>query len=143
MKSWTKLKTEDFDLQMAGDGDLSDTNDVDDFWARFHQIRSPGSTEPTYSTLLVLVCALRALLTLPASNADSERCFSMVRKIDSEDRSHLERSTVASLLTLKINVDDRCFTFEPSEEMLKFNKSAVRQYNKAHGSYSTEALPQE
>ena len=127
---------------MAGTEDLPDTNDVGDFWARVHHIRGPGSTEPTYSTLLVLV---RALLALPASNADSERCFSMVQKIDSEDRSHLEHSTVASLLTLKINIDDHCFTFEHSEEMFRLNKSAVRQYNEAHGSYtsSTAALPQD
>ena len=94
-----QLKTEAFDLQMAGDEDLPGTNDVDNFWARFHQIRSPESTEPTYSTLLVLV---RALLALPASNSDNERCFSMVRKIDFEDHCYLECSTVASLLTLKL-----------------------------------------
>ena len=135
-----QLKAEAFDLQMAGNGDLPDTNDVDNFWARLHQIRSPGSTEPTNSTLLVLV---HALLAFPASNADSDDFFSMVRKIDSEDRSHLERSTVASPLTLKINIDDHFFTFEHSEEMLKLNKSAVRQYNEAHRSYRTEALPQE
>ena len=60
---------------------------------------------------------------LPASNADSERCFSMVRKIDSEDRSHLERSTIASLLTLKLDVDDHCYGFKPSEELLKLKLS--------------------
>lgn len=81
---------------------------------------------------------VRALLALPASNADSERCFSMVWKIDSEDRSHLHR---ASLLTLKVNVDDNCFNYKPSEEMLKLNKSAVRQYNEDHGSYSAELGP--
>lgn len=134
-----QLKTEAFDFQMAGAEDLPDTNDVDDFWAKLHQIKGPGSSELTYSTLLVLV---RALLALPASNADSERCFSMVRKIDSEDRSHLHRSTVASLLTLKINVDDECFNFQPHEDMLKLNKSAVRQYNEDHDSYNTTE-PQE
>ena len=85
-----------------------------------------GSTTPTYSTLLVLV---RALLSLPASNADSERCFSMVRKIDSEERSHLQRGTVAALLSLKINIDDDCFAYKPSAELLRLNKSAVRKYN--------------
>ena len=40
-----------------------------------------GSTQPQYSNLLVLV---RALLALPASNADS---FSMIRKIDGEKRN--------------------------------------------------------
>ena len=128
-----QLKIEAIDFQMADGQDLPDTTNVDDFWARLHEVRGPGSPEPTYSILLVLV---HALLALPASNADSERCFSMVRKIDSEERSHLERSTVASLLTLKVNFDDHCYAFKPSEELLKLNKSAVRQYNKAHGSYN-------
>ena len=76
--------------------------------------RKIGSTTPIYSNLLTLV---RALLALPASNVDSERCFSMVRKIDSEDRSHLDRSTVAALLLMKINADDDCFDFKPPEEL--------------------------
>ena len=99
----------------------------------FVRLEAQGSAEPTYSTLLVLV---RALLALPASNADSKRCFSMVRKIDSEEHSHLERSTVASLLILKINIDNHCYAFKPSEELPKLNKLAVRQYNEAHGSYN-------
>ena len=82
--------------------DLPNTSNI---WARRHQVKGPGSTEPTYA----------ALLSLPASNADSERCFSMVKKIDSEDCSYLERSTVASLLTLK-----------PSDDQIKL---AVQQYN--------------
>ena len=57
-----QLKTEAFDLQMAGDEDLPDTNNVDDFWAKLHQIRSPGSTEPTYSTLFAHF--LQSLLTM-------------------------------------------------------------------------------
>jgi hypothetical protein len=87
--------------------------------------------------LLVLI---RAVLAHPASIADSERCFSMVRKIDSEERSHLERSTVASLLTLKVNVDEHCYSFTPQAEL---NKSAVRRYNEAHGSYSTQDTSQD
>ena len=42
----------------------------------------------------------------------------------------------AALLLMKINVDDDCFDFKPPEELLKFNKSAVRNYNAEHGSYS-------
>ena len=48
----------------------------------------------------------------------------------------LEGGAVDSLLTLKINVDESCFNYEPPEEMLKVNKTAVRQYNEAHGSYN-------
>ena len=118
---------------MAGTADLPEDTDVDTFWAAVHGIKLLGSNIPLYANLLVLV---RALLALPASNADSERCFSMVRKIDNEERSHLQRSTVASLLSLKLNTDHNCFDYKPSAELLKLNKSAVWQYNQEHGSHN-------
>lgn len=121
-----ELKTEAIDFQMADKADLPKVEDVDGFWAALHEIKEMGSATPTYSNLLILV---RALLALPASNADSERCFSMVRKIDTEERSHLHRSTIGSLLCLKLNVDDECHNFKPATELLKLNKSAVRLYN--------------
>ena len=127
------LRTEALDFQMASLPTSTTGMDVDEFWASIHEIRTVDTNQPVYSTLLVLI---RALLALPASNADSERCFSMVRKIDSEDRSHLERTTVASLLALKLNVDEDCFSFKPPKALLEINKSAVRQYNEEHGSYS-------
>jgi len=61
--------------------------------------------------------------SLPASNTDSDRTFS---KIDSEERSHLERSTVASLQSLKLNNDKDGFEYDPHEELVKINKSAVK-----------------
>ena len=130
------LKTEAIDFQMADEADLPQVTSVDSFWASLHDIKQIGSTTPMYSNLLTLV---RALLAFPASNADSERCFSMVRKIDSEDRSHLDRSTVAALLSLKINIDENCFDFKPPENLLKLNKSAVRKYNADHGSYGAQS----
>ena len=78
------LKTEAIDFQMAATKDLPETSDVDVFWEKVHFIKRPGCDEPIYSNLLVLI---RALLALPASNADSERCFSIVRKIDKSTRS--------------------------------------------------------
>ena len=36
-----------------------------------------------------------------------------MREIDSEDRSHLECSTFASLLALKLNIDQDCFDHIP------------------------------
>ena len=128
-----ELKTEAIDFYMADSADLPEHTDVDKFWATLHNVTQIGSTIPLYANLLVLV---RALLAIPASNADSERCFSMVRKIDSEDRSHLERSTVASLLALKLNIDQDCFDYTPPPELLKLNKSAVWKYNQEHGSHN-------
>ena len=68
------LRTEVVDFQMADEADLlqSDDHDADAFWPKMHNVRGMGSSTPTYSTLLVLI---RALLALPSSIADSERCF--------------------------------------------------------------------
>ena len=105
---------------MADETSLPIVDDgVDAFWAKMHAIRQIGFAPPAYSTVLVLV---HALLSLPAGTADSV-------SIDSEERSHIERSTVVSLLFLKIHVDGDCFAHKPSAELLKINKSAVRTYN--------------
>ena len=72
------LKTEAIDFQMSDEDDLPSETDVDSFWASMHQVKHITSSTPLYPNLLTLV---RALLSLPASNADSERCFSMVREI--------------------------------------------------------------
>ena len=113
-----ELKTEAIDYQMADASDLPDETNVDLFWAAMHNVTEVGGAAPTYSHLLTLV---RALLALPASNADSERCLSMVRKIDTEERTQLQRSTVGSLLTLKLNVDEECYEYEPPMELLSIN----------------------
>ena len=127
-----ELKTEAIDFYMADPADLPEHTDVK-FWAALHSVTQMGSTIPLYANLLVLV---RALLAIPAINADSKRCFSMMRKIDTEDRSHLECSTVASLLALKLNIDQDCFDYIPPPELLKLNKSAVWKYNQEHGSHN-------
>ena len=80
-----ELKTEAIDFFMADPTDLPLHSDVDMFWAAVHDIKPIGSTVPQYANLLVLI---RALLTLPASNTDSERCFSMITKIDGEESNH-------------------------------------------------------
>lgn len=104
---------------MADPSNLPEHADVDKFLVALHNVKQTGSTVPLYANLLKLV---RALLALPAN---SERSFSMVRKIDSEDRSHLECKPMASLLALKLNVDQDCFDYTPLLELLKLNKSAV------------------
>lgn len=118
---------------MADERDLPVATQADAFWATMHSIKQIGSPKPLYSNLLILV---RALLSLPASNADSEQTFSMVRKIDTEERSQLERSTIAALLSMKINVNVECHEFHPSDDLIKKNGPVVRKYNTEHGSYN-------
>ena len=108
-----ELKTEAIDFYLADPADLPEYTDLDKFWAALHDVKQIGSTVPLYTNLLVLV---RALLAIPASNADSKRCFSVVRKIDSEERSHLDRGTVASLLALELNIYQDCFDYTPPPE---------------------------
>ena len=45
---------------------------------------------------------IAGLLAIPSSNADSERGFSILRKI------HRDQSTVVALMSQKFNSDDRC-----------------------------------
>ena len=48
------------------------------------------------------------LLSLPTSNADSERAFSLVGRIKTEFRSSLASETVSSLLTCHFNKTCNC-----------------------------------
>ena len=81
-----ELKIEAIDFRTADEVYLPQEDNMDVFWAALHEIKDMGSATPTYSKLLTLVTALLALL---ASNSDSECCFSIVRKINTEERSHL------------------------------------------------------
>ena len=117
---------------MSDESDLPQEESIDAVWAGMHSLYGIGTTTPLYENFLILV---RALLAFPVSNADSERCFSMIRKIDTEERIHLHGETIALFLCLKINIDDDCSSFEPHTDLLKQNRSAVRKYNEEHGSY--------
>ena len=56
-----------------------------------------------------LVRLWKTLLVLPHSNADPERLFSMVQKVETEQRASLNPATVHDLLSVKMNTDLSCF----------------------------------
>ena len=58
----------------------------------------------------VLSSFAQILLVLPHSNADPERLFSMVRKVETEERRQLDPSTVCDLFNVKKNNDKPCFS---------------------------------
>ena len=71
------------------------------------------------------LCKLVAgLLTIPCSNADSERGFSMLRKIHTDQRSNLDQSTIIALMSMKFNCDD-CYDVQLNDELLSQCKSAT------------------
>ena len=84
-----------------------------------------------FATLCTVVLSL---LSLPNSNADNERVFSMVKQIDTDNRSDLSQETICALLSCKLNTEDSCFYFQPSDELLKSAKSATWPYVKANPS---------
>ena len=61
-----------------------------------------------------------------------ERLFTMVRKIETEERSQLDKSTVCDLLTVKINNDNPCYSNQEliNDNMLSMAKSATIKYVK-------------
>ena len=79
----------------------------------------------------------KLVLTLPHSNADEERVFSLVRKNKTVFRPNLSLdTTLPSILQCKVNGFSHmnCFNFEPSCDLLQQAKQATWQYNKEHTS---------
>jgi len=75
------------------------------------------------------------VLTLPHSNAQEERVFSMVTKNKTKFRPSLGLDgTLSSILTIKLANEKPCFAFEPPQEVLDTAKKATVEYNKAHSS---------
>ena len=84
----------DFQLDDVGSSDVSPSQ----FW-------SSTSTNEHYPLLSELI---RVLLCIPHSNAGSERMFSMLKNIITEQKSKLGAGTVNVLLSVKMNDDGCC-----------------------------------
>ena len=65
------------------------------------------------------------LLSIPASNADSERGLSILRKIHTDQRPSLKQDTLISLMTIKFNSNSDCYSTKFSENLLTKCKKAT------------------
>ena len=74
---------------------IEETRAIDHFWRAMANVTSITNSE--------VWSFAQILLIRPYSNADPERLFSMVRKIETEERRQLDPSTVCDLLSVKIN----------------------------------------
>ena len=72
------------------------------------------------------------ILSLPHSNADCERTFSMVRKIHTEARKSLHGDTITAFLRCKINYDCPCYDFAVTPSILRGAKTCTQEYNMEH-----------
>ena len=83
---------------------------IDHFWADVGDVRTVTDLETLRFGKLAELS--KALLVLPHSNADPERLFSMVRKIYTELRRHMDPTTLSDLLSVKLNNDNPCYLNE-------------------------------
>ncbi len=101
--------------------DCTERPRVGSFWSAVERIRTLDG-KSRFSKLCML---MYGLLSIPCSNADSERGFSMLRKIHTDQRSNLDQSTVIALMTIKYNCDDCCHDMTIDKELLSQCKKAT------------------
>ncbi|XP_045208611.2 uncharacterized protein LOC123560483 [Mercenaria mercenaria] len=98
---------------------------LEDFWFSLAEYKLPtGSRRFKLLPELAFV-----VLTLPHSNAETERCFSTCRKIQTDSRGNLSNNSVNALLSIKLNTRVECFNVRPSEKLLTMAKKACVSYN--------------
>ena len=115
-----QLREELTDYQVADSKELPQEQRVDRFWGLVGK-------DKRFSQLARL---MKALLCIPHSNASSERTFSMVKKIVTENRTSLNNtSTLCALLSCKINFTKPASKYTPSKKTLRAAKSATYIYN--------------
>ena len=78
----------------------------------------------------LLVKLMAGLLTIPCSNADSERGFSVLRRIHTDQRPSLKQSTIISLMSIKFNSEECCHDTILDENLLTTCKKATVAQNK-------------
>lgn len=101
--------------------------DIPNFW------KAASLEFPNLATLM------QALISIPHSNAQSERVFSMLKKIYTDQRADLCKDSLNSLLAVKMNVDTCCFDTNIDRSLCKKLKKAAYDYNLQHGSYAIKA----
>jgi hypothetical protein len=115
-------------------------NALDKFWSAMSvQKTVTGDLElPSTFAYSNLARLAKILLVLPHSNADPERLFSMLGKIETQSRSLLSPST-CDLLTVKMNHDAPCYLSQDlvTDKLLQEAKSATRRSLQKHSVDST------
>ena len=97
---------------------------VDKQWKAVGQLQNLDN-EKKFSLLSNLA---EAALSVPHSNAASERIFSMVRKNHTESRASMSTETLSSLMVMKTHLlsrDMKCFSVDLDDALLKKARSAT------------------
>jgi hypothetical protein len=116
---WDQLEEEFMDFQITPALELPSFGEgtrPDVFWGEVTAMRNRINNTLRFPMLSKFV---RAMIIIPNSNADCERIFSMVKKIQTDTWSRLNNSTVCALLTVKVNNTKQCHSLKPSKDLLK------------------------
>ena len=114
---------------MQDDAEIPKNLQADKFWGFMG--RKKIARERIFKNRAAL---MKSLLCIPHSNTSSQRTFSMVRKIVTENRTSLPNDIVCALLNWKLNYDRSAAGFEPSKVGLIAAKKATYKYNQIHKS---------
>lgn len=117
-KLLTSASAEDIDLVMEEFLDfktmpeeqlpaVTDHAFLDQFWAQLSKL--PSLHDESQLRFPNLGKLAKVALVLPHSNADPERLFSMVKKIETSQRGHLKPETTCNLISCKYNHPTPCF----------------------------------
>lgn len=71
---------------------------------------------------------MQALMSLPQSNASSERVFSMLAKVYTSERSNMAQKGLTSILTVKTNNYGCCHDTKFSNKLYGDTKKADHQH---------------
>ena len=112
----SKVEEEYEEFQITPEADLpkyiKNEGRLDEYWGQVNLM----TKEPRFPLLSRLATAM---LTIPNSNAVCERGFSLVKKIQTDNRSDMDNSTLCSLLCAKINAKETCLQFQPCKPLLR------------------------
>jgi len=106
---------------------ITSDNRVDTFWAEMGR-----KTVVRVVRFPLLTRVMTTLSVIAHRNTDSDRVFSMVRKIDTDSRSQLGNDTLRALLSCKIHTDDPCYAFLPDKDLCKAANVATWNYLREH-----------
>jgi hypothetical protein len=100
------------------------------FWSKLGKMKTLEGQE-RFGTLCKL---MYGLLMIPCLNANSERDFSILRKIHTDQRSNLDQSTITALMSMKFNSYYCCHD-------AKFDNALLTQCKKQHAFHCININP--
>jgi hypothetical protein len=96
--------------------------EIDEMWKRILNFKDIND-EKMFPTLELLV---EAVLSLPHSNAEAERIFSIVTDVKSKKRNRLSNETISAICKVRSYFQSEninCINFEPDTRHLEFHNT--------------------